>query len=49
LVGDEALTAAVLPRVYLLNDMKRFVKGNVNMKRDLSPAEGEEEIAASAN
>jgi hypothetical protein len=49
LVGDEALTAAVLPRVYLLNDMKRFVKGNVNMKRDLSPTEGEEEIAASAN
>lgn len=49
LVSDEALTAAVLPRVYVLNDMRRFVKGNVNMKRDLSPAEGEEEMTASAN
>jgi hypothetical protein len=35
LVWAEALTAAVLPRVYLLNDMKRYVKGNPNMKRDL--------------
>jgi hypothetical protein len=35
LVCAEALTAAVLPRVYLLNDMKRYVKGNPNMKRDL--------------
>jgi len=35
LVGDEALTASVLPRVYLLNDMKRQVKGNPNIKKDL--------------
>jgi len=38
LVSAEALTAAVLPRVYLLNDMKRYVKGNPNIKRDLSNA-----------
>jgi hypothetical protein len=43
LVGDESLTASVLPRVYLLNDMKRYVKGNPNIKRDLLIAAGEEE------
>jgi hypothetical protein len=46
LVGDEALTAAVLPRVYLLNDMKRYVKGNPNMKRDLQTSPSTEEDAA---
>ena len=35
LISSEALTAAVLPRVYLLNDMKRYVKGIPNIKRDL--------------
>ena len=51
LVSHEALTAAVLPRVYLLNDMKRFVKGNVNMKKDiqnLSESESESEIESEA-
>lgn len=45
LVCSEALTAAVLPRVYLLNDMKRYVKGNPNMKRDLSPTPNDNEAA----
>ena len=36
LISPEALTAAVLPRVYLLNDMKRLVKGMPNVKRDLN-------------
>jgi len=46
LVSDESLTAAVLPRVYLLIDMKRQVKGVPNIKRDLlqSPA-NEEDVA----
>ncbi len=35
LVSPEALTAAVLPRVYLLNEMKRSIKGSPNIKRDL--------------
>jgi hypothetical protein len=43
LVSDEALTAAVLPRVYLLNDMKRFVRGNAAMKRDLQRLEESDE------
>jgi hypothetical protein len=38
LISPEALTAAVLPRVYLLNDMKRLVKGMPNIKRDLAEA-----------
>jgi len=46
LVSDEALTAAVLPRVYLLNDMKRYVKGNPNIKRDLQISPTPEEDAA---
>jgi len=46
LVSDEALTAAVLPRVYLLNDMKRYVKGNPNIKRDLQISPTSEEDAA---
>ena len=46
LVSDEALTAAVLPRVYLLNDMKRYVKGNPNIKRDLQTTPPTEEDAA---
>jgi hypothetical protein len=46
LVSDEALTAAVLPRVYLLNDMKRYVKGNPNIKRDLQASSPTEEDAA---
>jgi hypothetical protein len=46
LISDEALTAAVLPRVYLLNDMKRYVKGNPNIKRDLQPSQTTEEDAA---
>ena len=46
LIGDEALTAAVLPRVYLLNDMKRYVKGNPNIKRDLLTSPPTEEDAA---
>lgn len=45
LVGDEALTAAVLPRVYLLNDMKRYVKSNPNIKRDLLNSPAEEDAA----
>ena len=35
LISSEALTAAVLPRVYLLNEMKRTIKGSPNIKRDL--------------
>jgi hypothetical protein len=35
LISEEGLTAAVLPRVYLLNDMKRYVKGNPTLKRYL--------------
>ncbi len=46
LISDEALTAAVLPRVYLLNDMKRYVKGNPNIKRDLQTSPTTEEDAA---
>lgn len=46
LVSDEALTASVLPRVYLLNDMKRYVKGNPNIKRDLRTAPPTEEDTA---
>lgn len=45
LVCAEALTAAVLPRVYLLNDMKRYVKGNPNLKRDLSNHPADDEVA----
>ena len=45
LISEEALTAAVLPRVYLLNDVKRYVKGNPTLKRFLAepatPAEPE--------
>lgn len=49
LVSDESLTAAVLPRVYLLNDMKRQVKGIPNIKRDLlKEAPVEEEDTQSA-
>lgn len=46
LIGDEALTAAVLPRVYLLNDMKRYIKGNPIVKRDLLTSTTTEEDAA---
>jgi hypothetical protein len=46
LVSDESLTAAVLPRVYLLNDMKRFVKGSPHIKRDLLTSPTTEEDAA---
>ena len=46
LVSDEALTAAVLPRVYLLNDMKRYVKSNPIMKRDIQTSPSPEEDAA---
>lgn len=46
LVSDEALTAAVLPRVYLLNDMKRYVKSNPNIKRDILTSPESEEDAA---
>jgi hypothetical protein len=46
LIGDEALTASVLPRVYLLNDMKRYVKSNPNIKRDLIDAPQTDEDSA---
>jgi hypothetical protein len=46
LVSNEALTAAVLPRVYLLNDMKRYVKSNLSIKRDLQTSPSTEEDAA---
>jgi len=45
-ISDEALTAAVLPRVYLLNDMKRYIKSNPNIKRDLMTSPTTEEDAA---
>lgn len=46
LVSNEALTAAVLPRVYLLNDMKRHVRGNPNLKHDLIVSSTADEEAA---
>lgn len=43
LVSDESLTAAVLPRVYLLNDMKRQVKSIPNIKKDLQKTSDSED------
>jgi len=45
LVSPEALTASVLPRVYLLNDMKRMVKGMPNIRKDLAePSSNQEDV-----
>ncbi|MHB8303082.1 MAG: hypothetical protein ACYDC6_09640 [Acidobacteriaceae bacterium] len=46
LISPESLTAAVLPRVYLLNDMKRQVKSIPNIKKDLRKTPNDEETAA---
>jgi hypothetical protein len=45
LVSQEALTAAVLPRVHLLNEVKRQVRGNPTMKRDLVQASEDADAA----
>ena len=46
LVSDEALTAAVLPRVYVLNDVKRYVKSSPSIKPDLLNSPVSEDDAA---
>lgn len=46
LIEPEALTAAVLPRQHLLDEMKKFVKTNPFTKRDLIDRGGEEEVVA---
>ena len=42
LIEPEALTAAILPRQHILEELQKFVKTNPFIKRDLLDASAEE-------